>query len=120
MSREQDERITVQLKKVNTPKKPAFTTLSDILFQRHYFMIYLIAHVTHLKRMFLLLSDHKWDFRPFKIVFSQYFAFRKVATLFRLNDITYLLTGGQGFLGQVVTLRGFSCWKHLTASCYTL
>ena len=48
MSRKQDISCTIsietnnrkvnalQLKKGNTPKKPAFTTLSDILFQQHY------------------------------------------------------------------------------------
>ena len=55
-----------------------------------------------------------------KSVFSRNIAFRKVATSFRLNNVTYLLIGEQGFLGQVVTLRVFSCWKHCAASFYTL
>ena len=61
--------LQLELKNGNTPKKPVFTTLSDILFQQHYFMIYLIAKVTRLKRMFRFLSDHTWDFTSFKKCF---------------------------------------------------
>ena len=76
-------------------------------------MICLIANVTHLKRMVCLLSDHTWDSRPFKkCFFSQNIAFPKVA--FRLNEMIYLLIGEHGFLGQVMTLPWFSCWRLIT------
>ena len=59
--------------------------------------------------------------------FSQNIAFPKVA--FRLNEMIYLLIGGQGFLGQVITLPCFLAGGSLlfinyiainTASFYTL
>ena len=44
-------------------------TLSDILVQQYYFLICLIAKLTHLKRKLCSFSDHAWDFRPFKKCF---------------------------------------------------
>ena len=77
--------------------------------------------------MYRWLSDHTWDFRPFKKCFSQNIAFSKVA--FCLNEMVYLLIGEQGFLGQVITLPFFHAGGSLlfinyiainTASFHTL
>ena len=78
--------------------------------------------------MFRWLSDHTWDFTPFKkCFFSQNIAFPKVA--FCLNEMVYLLIGEQGCLGQVITLPFFHTGGSLlfinyiainTASFHTL
>ena len=78
--------------------------------------------------MFRWLSDHTWDFTPFKkCFFSQNIAFPKVA--FCSNEMVYSLIGDQGFLGQVITLPFFHAGGSLlfinyiainTASFHTL